>query len=166
MTTPTIPSGLKPIVQNYTIGAPDGVARTEVAGGAPRYALDYDRGVQQYRVTLPMTALQFAVWTSFFHHIIKKGALSFNMQLNSGYGVQTHTVDIVPGSYSATPDSGGADAVWTVSFLVEAESSTYAMTDDDAQALIDLYELEGEHSGELLQAINQFANFDTLVLQL
>jgi hypothetical protein len=160
---PTIPKGLKPVVENYGISAPDGVFQTDVAGGMPRVGLDYDRGVQQYRVTLILTDLQMAVWTTFFHHTVKKGSIAFDMDLDSGYGIQTHTVTMVPGSYTATPSGGRS--IWTVGFVVMAESSTYQMTDADAQALLDLYDQEGDGSAALLQAIDQFANHDTLVLQ-
>ena len=52
--------------------------------------------MQQYRVTLVLTPLQFSVWTTFFHHSIKKGALAFDMDLDGGYGVQQRSVSIVP----------------------------------------------------------------------
>lgn len=161
---PTIPSGLKPVVENYSIGAPDGVFRTEVAGGMPRYGLEWDRGVQQYRVTLVLSALKFSVWETFFKHSIKKGALSFDMDLNSGYGVATHSVSMLPGTYSAVPTGGGENTVWTVSYMVEAESQAYDMSTADADALLALYELEGDHSMALLQAIDIFANQHMLVL--
>lgn len=160
---PTIPKGLKPVVENYGIGAPDGVMRTDVAGGLARYGMEWDRGVQQYRVTLILTSLQMSVWTTFFHHAVKKGSIAFDMDLDSGYGMQAHSVNVVPDSYAAAPSGGRS--VWTVSFVVEAESTTYAMSDDDAQALLDLYDQQGDDSAALLQAIDQFANHDTLVLQ-
>lgn len=162
---PTIPSGMKPVVQGYSIGAPDGVMRSEVGGGLARYAMQWDRGVQQYRVTLILSAVQFSVWTTFFHHIIKKGALAFDMDLNSGYGMQPHNVSILPGSYSATPTGGGQYVLWTVTFIVEAESTAYSMSTADAEAMLALYELEGDQSSALLARISQFANQDTLVLQ-
>lgn len=159
---PTIPSGFKPVVENYGIGAPDGVMRTDVAGGLARYGLQWDRGVQQYRVTLILSALQFSVWTTFFHHTVKKGSLAFDMDLDSGYGVQTHSVSMLPGSYSATPNGG--KVMWTVSFMVEAESTVYDMSTADADALLALWELEGAGSSALLDRISIFANQDTLVL--
>jgi hypothetical protein len=161
---PTIPSGLKPVVENYGIGAPDGVFRTDVAGGLPRSGLEWDRGVQQHRVTLILDSQKFSVWTTFFHHIIKKGALAFDMDLDSGYGVQQHSVNMMPGTYSATLTSGGRNAMWTVSFMVETESAAYAMSAADAEALLDLWELEGDGSAALLDRISIFANQDTLVL--
>lgn len=161
---PTIPKGLDPVVENYAIGAPDGVFRTEVAGGLPRYGLEWDRGVQQYRVTLVLNSTRMSVWETFFKHTIKKGALSFDMKLNSGYGVSTHNVSMVPGTYSATPTGGGEHTIWTVSFMAETESQAYDMSSADAEALLALYELEGDHSSALLEAIDIFSNQHMLVL--
>lgn len=161
---PTIPSGLDPVVENYNIGAPDGVMRTEVGGGMPRYGLMWDRGVQPFRVTMVLNALRFSVWTTFFMHTIKKGTLSFDMPLNSGYGVGDHSVSIMPGTYSAVPTGGGDFVMWTVSFMVETESQAYDMSAADAEAFLALYELEGDQSAALLQAIDIFANQHLLVL--
>ena len=41
---PTIPNGFVPVVsQGYNPTGPGGIKRTEVGGGMPRYALDWDR---------------------------------------------------------------------------------------------------------------------------
>jgi hypothetical protein len=158
---PTIPDGFQPVVQGYGIGAPDGVLRTDVAGGAPRYGLEWDRGVQQYRVTLVLNSLQFAVWTAFFHHVIKKGALAFDMDLDSGFGPQSHSVNIMPGSYSA---SRTGTVMTSVSFIVEAESAAYGWTTAEAVSFVALYNEFGPRLGQLLDRISLFANFDTVVL--
>jgi hypothetical protein len=158
---PTIPSGLKPVVEGYSFGGPAGVMRTPVDGGAPRYALEWDRGVQQFRVTLVLDALQFSVWTTFYHHTIKKGALAFDMPLDSGYGSQTHSVNVIPGTYNATRTSG---VMTTVTFGVEAESAAYGMSAADAAALLALYEEYEGYSSALLQALDLFANQYTLAL--
>ncbi len=152
-----------PIVAAYSHGGPGGVMRTEVAGGAPRYALDYGRGLQQFQVTLILDKTKFSVWTAFFHHIIKKGAITFDMPLDSGFGTELHACNIMPGSYQASRTGGIAMAV---SFVVEAESKAYDMTAADAQALIDVYNIYGTDTDELLVRINKFANFDSLVLQI
>lgn len=158
---PTMPNGLVPNVSSYSIGSPGGVMRTEVAGGAPRVGMMYDRGVQEYRVTLLLDALKFSVWTAFFHHIIKKGSVTFDMQLDSGFGTETHAVTMIPGSYSATR-TGGIAMIAT--FNVEAESKAYDFSAEDAQSMIDYYNLVGGDSDDLLLQISQFANVDTLVL--
>ena len=158
---PTLPAGLTPTVAAYSHGAPGGVMRTEVSGGAARYALDYGRGTQQFNVTLILDKLKFSVWTAFFHHIILKGALTFDMPLDSGFGTEAHAVNIVPGTYSASRTGGTA---MVVAFVVEAESKVYDMTAVDAAALIDFYSTYGDDSNKLLDRLAQFANVDTNVL--
>jgi hypothetical protein len=158
---PTLPNGFKPTVAAYSHDGPGGVLRTEVAGGAARYALEYDRGLQKFNVTLILNKTQFSVWVAFFIHIIKKGAITFNMPLDSGFGTELHACNIMPGSYSASRTGGIAMAV---SFVVEAENKAYDMSAADAQALIDVYNASGSDAGALLARIARFATVDTLVL--
>jgi len=158
---PSLPTGLIPTVAAYSYGGPGGVQRTDVAGGAPRYAMQWDRGVQQFNVTLILDKLAFGIWTAFFHHIIKKGAITFDMPLDSGFGTELHACNIMPGSYSATRTEGVA---MIVAFVVEAESKAYDFTAADAQNMIDVYNTYGNDSSILLSRIAQFANIDTLVL--
>lgn len=158
---PTMPRGFIPTVSAYSHGGPDGVLRTEVSGGAARYALDWDRGTQKFNVTLILDKLQFSVWNAFFTHSIKKGALTFDMQLDSGFGTDTHAVNIMPGSYNAARTGGIATVV---SFVVEAESKAYDMTATDATAMIEIYNEYMGDTNALLARIAQFANVDTLVL--
>ena len=158
---PTLPAGLTPTVAAYSHGGPGGVMRTEVSGGAARYALDYGRGTQQFNVTLILDKLKFSVWTAFFHHIILKGAITFDMPLDSGFGTEAHAVNILPGTYSASRTGGTA---MVVAFVVEAESKVYDMTAVDAAALIDFYSTYGDDSNKLLDRLAQFANVDTNVL--
>lgn len=158
---PTIPSGFKPIVQGYSIGAPGGVEHTAVAGGMPRSAMLWDRGVQAFQVSMLMTPEKFSVWTAFFHHIIRKGALSFTMPLDSGFGLQDHDCLMVPGSYSAARVNG---QITSVSFSVLAESRAYDLTAADAQAMVDVWNQYEGMSDELLARIARFANEDTLAL--
>lgn len=157
----TIPSGFKPAIRDYSIGAPGGVQRTEVAGGMSRYALQWDRGVQQFSVSMVLPPEKFAVWTAWFHHVIKKGAISFDMPLDSGFGLQTHSCNIVPGSYSAMRAGG---QITTISFVVEAESKVYDMTAADAVTMIDLWNTYEGSSDDLLARLEQFATVDILVL--
>ncbi len=160
---PVMPNGFKPTVAAYSHDAPGGVFRTEVAGGAARYGLQFDRGTQMFNVTLLLDKLKFSVWTAFFHQIIKKGAITFDMPLDSGFGTEMHAVNIVPNSYSATR-TGGICTV--VSFVVEAESKANDITVDEAEAMVALYNEAGAESDALLERIMVFANFDTNVLDI
>jgi len=152
---------MKPTVAAYSHGGPGGVMRTDVAGGAPRYALDYDRGLSQFSVTLILDKLQFSVWTAFFHGVIKKGAITFDMPLDSGFGTQTHACNIMPDTYQASRTGGIA---MVVSFVVEAESQAYELTSEESKNLVDMYGLYGAQSNALLARIAQFATVDSNVL--
>ena len=161
MANPRIPKGLRVITSGYGTSGPEGVQRTEVAGGRPRYGLDYDRGVQRYNVSIGMTAQRYAVWTVFFHHIIKKGAITFDMEIDGGFGLQTHACNVMPGTYTA--ERVGGD-VTLVRFAVEAESRVYDLSASDAQAYVELWNQEGDALQALLGRLATFANVDTNVL--
>ena len=158
---PRIPNGMKPVVSGYSMDDPGGVMRTEVAGGAARYALDYDRGPQRFSVTLILDAMEFSVWTAFYHHVIRKGTIAFDMQLDSGFGAQDHSVNIVPESYSAARTSG---IMTVVTFTAEAENKVYEMSASAGALLVDFYNAYGRGSSALLDRLAIFANSDTLVL--
>ena len=158
---PTIPSGLKPVVSGYQFDEPGGVLRTEVAGGAARYGLDWDRGTQRFQVTLILDAMHFSVWTAFYHYQIAKGSIAFDMQLDSGFGVSAHSVNIIPGSYTAARTSG---IMMVVTFVAEAENQVYALGEDGGLGLIDLYNTYGTGSNELLARIALFATVESNVL--
>ncbi len=161
MTNPVLPNGFKPIVSAYSNSAPGGVMRTEVAGGAPRYALEFDRGVQSFNVTLLFDKLEFSVFTAWFHHVIKKGAYTFDMPLDSGFGTSLHAVNMVPGSYSATRTEG---IMILVAFVVETESEAYELSAVEGAGLVDIYNTYGASTPDLLDRLAQFANVDSLVL--
>ena len=159
---PTIPNGLVPVTSpsGYSFGGPGGVVRTEVEGGSPRSALAYDRGQQVFSVALVCSVEEFAIWSLFYHHSIKKGALSFDMQLDSGMGVATHSATMLPGTYGATNTNG---TTWVVTFQVSAEASAYEYESGAAELILEYYN-EGGDLGGLLSAIEAFATVDSNVL--
>ncbi len=158
---PTLPNGMIPISGPYSSDDPGGVLRTEVAGGAARYGLDWDRGRQRYTVTFIFDAQLFGIWNAFYFHIIKKGAITFDMPLDSGFGVTAHAVNIMPGSYAMNRES---DVLIVVSFIVEAENKAYEFSALDAQNMIDLHNQYGDMYAATLARIAQFALYDTRVL--
>lgn len=162
MDTPIIPAGMCPAVSPYSFGSPGGVERTDVEGGSARYSLGYDRGIQTFTVTLMLLLDQFSVWNAFFLRVIKKGSITFQMDIDSGMGLEPHLCNIVPGSYSATLTSG---TVYAVSFQVDAEAaSTYDLTTDEVDGLIGLNDASGGHPRRLIDRLAIFANWDTNVL--
>lgn len=163
MTAPVIPTGLRPIVRDYSFEGPGGVLATPVAGGLARVGMLYDRGVQAFKVTIVCKPPEFSAWTTFFHFSIKKGSLPFQMHLDSGYGTELHTVTMIPGTYVASRASNGVATA--VSFGVWAESKAYDMTSAEAADLLAVFEVYGAGSDVFLERLAQFANVDTLVLQ-
>ena len=158
---PTLPSGIKPVVAGYSFDEPGGVMRTEVAGGAARFGLDWDRGTQRFQITLILDALQFSVWSAFYHHSTKKGSIAFNMPIDSGFGVSMHSVNIMPGSYSAARTSG---IMMVVNFVAEAENQVYDMTEEGGEALVALYAEHGPYLQDYLDRIARFATVESNVL--
>jgi len=160
MSIPVLPALLKPLIQGYGIGAAGGVRATDVAGGAPRQALEWDRGYQEFRVSMNMRPERFQIWNIFYLRIIKKGALTFEMQIDSGMGLEPHDCTMVPGSYGAVRING---QITQVSFVVRAESKVYDLSDAEAGALMDLFGEYGDSMDNLLDRLAIFANKDTLV---
>lgn len=163
MAIPRLPSGLRLVAQGYSIGSPDGVGQTALGGGSPRSALLWDRGTQGFQCSMLLTEDEFAVWTLWFIHVIKKGAYRFILPLNSGLGVTDHVGLMAQGTYSAVPAGG---PLWSVSFAVLAEPSAYAYSKADADAFLAIWEAYGPDSSNTFDRLAQFANVDTLVLQL
>lgn len=163
MPTPHIPSGFKPVAAGYSIGAPDGVLLSEVAGGMPRPGRTWSRGKQVIQLGMVLGDEKFFVWTVWFQRVIFNGALQFLMPLDTGMGMQDHLCMIVPGTYSAAPLSG--KKAWSITFSVVTESSAYAISDEDVSQFVELWEAAGDDMSELLEAIARFATEDTLVLQ-
>ena len=161
MPNPVLPASFLPIVEGYSFNSPQGVYRTEVQGGMSRYAMQYDRGTQEFKVTMIMNPNKFVIWNLFFLRVIKKGSVSFDMQLDSGFGVSTHTCNIIPGSYNANLVNG---AFYSITFSVEAESQAFNFSTEEAEMMMSLYSLYGTGYDDLLIRLGLFANEDTLVL--
>lgn len=159
-TSLSLPRDFKPVISGYGFNGPGGAYRSDVASGTPGYASQWDRDVQQFRVTLILDAEKFKVWTAFFHHKVKKGSRSFEMPLDSGFGLEDHKVTMIAGSYGATRNG----TVYVVSFAVEAESAAYGLSSAEAAAFLDLWAEYGSDYNALLARIAKFANVDTLVL--
>jgi hypothetical protein len=158
MPLPTIPAGIFFTVSGYTSEGPGGVSASEVAGGLPRVAMEWDRGVQAFRGTAICKPIEFEMWTLFYLHTIKKGAISFQMYLDSGLGVSLHNVTMIPGSYATARSSNGVDTA--VTFGVWAESQGYGMTADEAADVLALYEATRETLSPLLARVATFVADD------
>lgn len=150
-----------PLVADYTVGDMGGTSQTDVEGGSPRFALEYDRGVQPFTVTLALTAEKYRIWTLFYHRIIKRGTVPFDMPIDSGMGTEPHTVNIVKDSYSESRTRRHR----FITFTVLAEPNAYDVSVEDAQAEIDLWNEYGNSLAPMLNRLAIFANIDVLVLK-
>lgn len=157
-----MPRGFVPVTASYTVGGPGGVIETAVSGGAPRYAMEYDRGVQPFGCVLILNKSQFQIWQLWYLHLVKKGSITFEMPLDSGFGVSPHACHIVPGSYST---ARAGDIHTSVSFVVTAESQAYQYSAADAAAIIELHNNIDGDLAPLLARLAQFALYDTNVLR-
>ena len=154
------PRSFCPLVKNYTGGDMGGNGQTDVEGGAPRFALEYDGGVQPFTVTLALTAEKYRIWALFYHRIIKRGTIPFDMPLDTGFGTEPHTVNIVKESYSESRTQRHR----FISFTVLAEPQAYDVSMEDAQAEIDLWNRVGVNLQPLLDRLEISANEDVLML--
>lgn len=160
MSLPKIPAGLCVAAQGYGFGGPTGGRRTEVAAGRGRYALNYYGGTSQFAVTLVLTEAQMRVWSLFYHRKIALGTLPFELDLDSGLGIQPHECNILPDSYQSTLNQ----TVWVVSFNIEAQASAYQYDQDAADLEIEYWDQTGQPLGPMLDRLTIFANSDVLIL--
>ena len=162
MPTPVLPRDLYPVTSpsGYSYASAQGVHMTQVEGGFNRYATDFDRGTRVFNVALACTAGHLRVWELFYLRIIKKGALSFEMPLDSGTGLEQHVVNIIPNSVNTAATDGNN---FVVTFQVEAESKIYDFTEEGAAAIIAIWNAGGD-VGDLLDRLALFTLEDTLVL--
>lgn len=160
MARPRIPRGFEPLLNAYKITAAEGGMETDVAGGAARYGLQFERGTQMFDVSMLLSELRFSVWNTFYYRRIAEGTITFDMPLDSSYGVVDHACNIVPRSHSAVPSGPH----WLVSFQVRAENRAFDMTEAEVDALLALYEEVGDAADDLLRRIAQFANVDLTAL--
>lgn len=158
-----MPRGLVPVTAAYMVGSPGGVMETEVAGGAPRYAMEYDRGVQPFNCTLILDKKQMQIWALWYLHLIKKGAVTFEMPLDSGFGVAWHRCNMVPGSYSS---SRVGDDKTSVSFVVKAESQAWQYDYDQALLIVAVHDTSDDELDQLLARLSRYVNTDLKRLSL
>lgn len=159
MTTPSMPLGFNAIISDYGFSGPGGVVQSEMAGGSPRTALAWDRGSQRFGVTIICEPARFSVLALWHAHVIRKGAISFNMHLDSGLGFASHLCTMVAGSWQVNRQ----DLFYAVAFAVDAEPQTYLLTEAEALAVISVHDMahsQGTSSDALLDRLADFAIVD------
>lgn len=142
------------IVQGYAFGTPNNVLSIETMGGAPLQVLDYRTGPVEIGVTVIGGRLIRDVMSDFIYGKINAGADKFYMNLDSGFGIEEHIVQMVPQSVKF---DGGSGPVWSISFTARAET-TPAQEAPYGGNLVDLYAVYGDNIDELLAALDLLVN--------
>jgi hypothetical protein len=133
------PSNIKPLTnRNYSFARGSNVVAAKV-GGLPRMGLDLTIEAVEFSLNFIMTDYQYQVFLMFYDSKINHGANSFNMNLDSGNGIEVHQCFIKPGTYRSVRPSHGT---WSVSFTVIAED-TSSQLGDLCTNLFDLNECYG-----------------------
>jgi hypothetical protein len=154
--TPRVPTGFRPSIQNYGYGPTTGRFLTQVGGALPRTGRRWRRGTAVYNVTMVLTRLKLNVWTAFYFGIIDEGAVQFFLPLDTQGGDMTdHLCVMTPDSYRVEMASG--QLMWNVRFDVVAEPPMVDITTDDAQNIIDLWELYGDSTERILDGFTHLS---------
>jgi len=115
------PASLKPsVTQGYSFDSPANILTQEVQGGAPLMMLDYARGPVPFNIGLVMTPSDLQTFQEFYVNEINNGAGVFDINLDSGRGIETHTVSINTDSLNI---DGSRAPIWLVSFTVTSQAT-------------------------------------------
>lgn len=129
---PTIPNGMTPLVDSYAFKLPSSVLRVPTNAGAARYSSKYAKGQQLHSLKYRVSLDKLKEWNIFYHNNIQKGALPFTTPLDSGNGLSSHTVSMIPASYGVTFGDNYAD----IKMDVMVQSQILDLSSDDALTLI------------------------------
>lgn len=156
MPDPVFPPNIKPIVTEYSFNMPDNVLEHPVSGGSNLQILDTKFGRSPFQVTIIGTPLKMQVFNDFYYGKIDGGSAKFIMELDSGNGLEDHTVLIQP---STIRQSFANDPTRIISFIVWAEKTPF-QDDPFGGGLSDLYEVFGEDLTAVLSRLAIYANED------
>jgi len=149
------PTLLKPVVsQGYSFGAANNVLIQPVAGGLPLMILDYKTAAVAFDVSLILTPLRMQVWQDFYYSTIASGTASFNMNLDSGNGIESHVCKINPETVNHNSDN---TQFYIVTFTVIAEK-TPAQDEPFGGVLAELFDIYGDDVPAFLGVISEYSN--------
>lgn len=115
------PSSLKPVISSgYSFSGQSSVIKSPASGGLPLQARDLKFGPVPFNIAINVNPTGLQVFQDFYADDIFSGSGRFNMDLDSGLGVESHVVQIEAGSLSI---DGGSAPKWVISFVVLAEST-------------------------------------------
>jgi len=154
MSEKIFPSALKPITsKGYGQTRGGNIWRSQVQGGLPRQGLDVYYDAVPISVTLVVGALgRQAFWL--FITSVSGGADSFQMNHDTGNGIEPHNVLITSNITEQTQDGIN----WVISFTATAERTSVQENDELAEALPPLY---GEYGDGLIDFLDWYAMYCT-----
>ena len=136
----SFPSAIRPLTsKNYSTSRGGNVLASPVAGGLPRIGLDKSLEAPVFSLNFSLSNLQYQVLLNFYDLILNHGANSFEMQLDSGNGLEPHQCNIVPGTWRV---SKPVDCVWYLACSVQAEVTSSQL--ETCTNLFDLYTCYGD----------------------
>ena len=140
MSNLVFPATLKPIVsKNYGQTRGSNIWRSEVQGGLPRQGRDTYYEPVQISVTLVVSKLGRQAFWNFIRQI-DGGASSFQMDHDTGNGVEPHNVMIT----STINESTSTGTYWTIQFTATAERTSIQDDSEFGDVIVDLYSVYGD----------------------
>lgn len=150
------PATIKPITDGYRFNTPNNVMSINVMNGLPIQVLDYKFGPVEIPCTFVGGRLLKSVLSDFYYGKINSGADKFLMNLDTGFGLEEHIVQIVPGTMNWDL---GKDPTTVISCTIRAEK-TPAQDVPYEGSLSDAYSLYGEQILEFFNDLEEFTLVD------
>ena len=141
---------------SYVLTDGSAVVSTTLDGGSARYRLDLLDVANTIVVQWTFDPIKYQYWKAFYDTIIVKGSLPFALDLYMDQAVlTTHEVHIVPGTLTLASQSG---LTFVVGCTIEA--IPLPIDDVDNTAFINLYNIYGDNTLAMLNALQQLTNYD------
>lgn len=148
------PASLKPIVnKGYSQTRGGNIWRSRVQGGLPRQGRDTFYDAVPIGVALVVSKLGRRAFWAFIAQIVN-GAASFQMNLDTGNGIEPHNVQITSDIRESTQN----DVYYNIQFTATAERTSVQDSDDFSEALWPLY---GEYGDNLPVFLDYYAQYCT-----
>lgn len=121
---------------DYSFNLPRSQTKLDTQGGISRYSLNYDKGSQKHTINLEVSLDKLKLWMEFYRFTIKKGALSFIMNLDTGTGVTAHEVTLCAETMKIDRYSFHAK----ITFEAYVKSKIWDKTDEEVNTLLSEWE--------------------------
>lgn len=147
------PDNIKAIVtQGYSFSSSLNAIPDSLTGANFSQALDFKYAPVNLNVGLVLTPAELQQFQDFYYNEINTSASKFNMNLDTGMGVEPHVVYLLGDTLSF---DGGKNPTTIVNFEVLAERTT-AQDAPFGGGLSDLYDEYGDGLDDLLDALAIF----------